>query len=123
EASPLSRPLTSLAPGANWVGSSRGVNIQYLVNTASDSVRLWTIAYAQGSIPVTTSTYAAGTLFKSISTDEAGKQVVEYKDMTGHVVLKKVQLAASPGTAHVGWLCTYYIFDDLNYLRFVIQPQ
>ena len=67
--------------------------------------------------------YAAGTLYKTITTDEAGHQVVEYKDETGHVVLKKFQLSASPGTAHVGWLCTYYVYDELNYLRFVIQPQ
>ena len=123
ESSPLNRTLATYAPGINWLGSTRGVGLNYLVNQASDSVRIWNIAYPIGSIPTTTAMYTAGTLYKTITTDEAGHQVVEYKDETGHVVLKKVQLAASPGTAHVGWLCTYYVYDELNYLRFVIQPQ
>jgi RHS repeat-associated protein len=123
ETSPLNRVQTSYAPGINWGGSSRGVSVQYQVNQASDSVRVWNIAYPVGSIPTTTSTYPAGSLYKTITTDEAGHQTVEYKDLTGHIVLKKVQLVATPGTAHVGWLCTYYVYDELNYLRFVIQPQ
>ncbi len=123
EASPLNRVLNTYAPGINWAGSSRGVGEQYLVNTAADSVCIWNIAFTPGSIPTTSSMYAAGTLYKNITTDEAGHQVVEYKDMDGKVVLKKVQFAATPRTAHVGWLCTYYIYDDLDNLRFVIQPQ
>jgi len=122
EPSPLNRVVTSYAPGNSWVGSARGVNAQYLLNTGADSVRYWKIAFTPGSLPATTSAYTGGTLYKNITTDEAGHSVVEYKDMEGKVVLKKVQLAASPGTAHVGWLCTYYIYDDLNHLRFVIQP-
>jgi hypothetical protein len=51
EPSPLNRTSTTYPPGLNWVGSSRGVNQQYLVNQTSDSVRLWTIAYPIGSIP------------------------------------------------------------------------
>jgi RHS repeat-associated protein len=41
----------------------------------------------------------------------------------GKVILRKVQLSAAPGTAHVGWLNTYYVYDDLNNLRFVVQPR
>ena len=123
EPSPANRPLATYAPGLNWSGSSRGVSQQYLLNQAADSVRLWNIAAAAGSIPVTTATYAAGTLFKDVRVDEAGHQTVEYKDKAGHVVLKKQQLASSPGTAHVGWLCTYYVYDDVNNLRFVIPPK
>lgn len=123
EASPLGRSLNSYAPGTNWVGASRGVSSQYLVNTLGDSVRIWTIAQSIGSIPTSTAVYDAGQLMKSVSTDENGKQVIEYKDKNGKVILKKVQSSNTPGTAYQGWLCTYYIYDDLGQLRFVIQPR
>lgn len=123
EPSPLNRTNTNYPQGLNWVGSDRGTSPQYQVNQVSDSVRIWTIAYPVGSIPTTSATYPAGTLYKTVTTDEAGHEVVEYKDVQGNVVLKKVQVAATPGTAHVGWLCTYYVYDDLGHLRFVIQPQ
>ncbi len=123
ENSPLNRALSTYAPGINWAGSSKGVNEVHLANQVSDSVRIWNIAYPIGSIPVSTSMYAAGTLNKTVSTDEMGNQVVEYNDETGHLVLKKVQASTNPGTAHVGWLCTYYVYDELDYLRFIIQPQ
>jgi RHS repeat-associated protein len=123
EPSPLNRPLTTEAPGISWTGSGRGVGEQHLVNQSADSVRIWTIAYPVGSIPTSSGAYPAGTLYKELVTDEAGHQVVSYKDLGGRVILKKVQLAGTPGTAHVGWLCTYYVYDDLGHLRFVLQPQ
>jgi RHS repeat-associated protein len=49
---------------------------------------------------------------------------VEYKNKDGQIVLKKVQATAIPSTsAHTGWLCTYYVYDDLDNLRFVIAPR
>jgi hypothetical protein len=122
EPSPLNRTVKTMSPGLSWEGSNKGIAVQYQVNAVSDSVRVWTIAFPTGSLPTTTSFYAAGTLYKNISTDEANHQVVEYKDLEGRTILKKVQLSASPGTAHIGWLCTYYVYDVLGNLRFVIPP-
>ena len=122
ESSPLNRVTTTMASGLNWCGSGRGITSQYQLNTTSDSVRIWSIAAPAGSIPSSTSMYMAGTLFKNLSIDEAGHQMVEYKDMDGKTILKKVQLAALPGTAYAGWLCTYYVYDIMGNLRFVIQP-
>lgn len=123
EPSPLNRELSVLSPGLNWEGAGRGVSTQYQVNTIADSVRIWTIGNTSGSIPTSTSTFAAGTLHKTVTSDEAGHSIVEYKDIEGKIILKKTQLATSPGTAHVGWLCIYYIYDMMSNLRFVIQPQ
>ncbi len=123
EPSPLNRPTNTMAPGQSWVGSNKGVGSQYFVNSLTDSVRIWTIAVSPGSIPTTSAIYPTGTLYKNQITDEAGHSVIEYKDMQGKVLLKKVQLAASPGPAHVGWLSTYYVYDDMDNLRFVIQPR
>ena len=123
EPSPLNRVLSSMAPGMSWTGSARGAVTQYQVNSIADSVRLWTIAGATGSIPTSTVVFPAGTLYKNATVDEAGHTVVEYKDIEGKLLLKKTQLAASPGTAHAGWLCTYYVYDIMGNLRFVLQPQ
>ncbi|MBN9382145.1 MAG: RHS repeat-associated core domain-containing protein [Chitinophagaceae bacterium] len=123
EPSPLNRPVFAYSPGKSWLGNGIGVTSQYLFNAAGDSVQVWNIDSSQGSLPVRASVYTSGTLGKNITTDEAGRQVVEYKDMDGHVILKKVQLWPSPAAGHSGWLCTYYIYDDLQNLRFVIQPR
>jgi RHS repeat-associated protein len=123
EQSPLNRATTTYNPGLNWLGASKGVSVQYQVNMANDSVHIWNVANTPGSIPTSTTFYAPGTLYKTTTTDESSHTVIEYKDLEGQVVLKKVQLAASPGTAHVGWLCTYYVYDILHNLRFVISPR
>ena len=71
--------------------------------------------------------YEKGQLYKNGTVDEHNKQVIEFKDKEGRVVLKKVQLTATPddgsGKGHTGWICTYYIYDDLGNLRCVIQPE
>ncbi len=136
ERSGLNRVQKSFAPGNSWAGSEGGtehaVQMQYLVNTASDSVRIWTISnssltYSSGdvstNIPSTSATYSAGQLYKNVTIDEKGNSEIEYKDKDGHVVLKKVQIASSPGNAHIGWLCTYYVYDDFSRLRYVIPPK
>ncbi len=134
EASPLNRVLQTLAPGNSWAGRGNGVSQQYLYNGIADSVQVWqvssdTLTYAGNNIttniPTRTATYGNGQLYKNVSIDEQGHAVVEYKDKDGLVVLKKVQAGsvASDYSGYSGWLCTYYIYDDLNQLRFVIPPK
>lgn len=123
EPSPLNRPLNTYAPGNSWVGAGRGIAIQYLFNVISDSVRIWDIGAAIGSLPVNSGIYSAGLLQKTIVTDEQSHQVIEYKNKDGQLLLKRAQLANVPGTGHVGWLNTYYIYDSLDNLRFVLQPR
>ncbi len=137
EASPLNRVLESFAPGDSWVGTSgepteanrRSVKAKYWTNTTTDVVRIWNTTDVANNFGTyaSASTYAAGELYKQVTVDEQGKQVIEFKDKQGLVVLKKVQLtaAADDGTGkdYTGWLCTYYIYDDLGRLRAVIQPE
>jgi RHS repeat-associated protein len=142
EASPLNRVTDTYAPGNSWAGSEgntaalqRNVQVKYAINTAIDAVHIWTVTdnatlgqfgtYTTSS--ATTSIYAAGELYKTITADEHKKQVIEFKDKEGKVILKKVQLTATAddgtGKDYTGWLCTYYIYDDLDNLRCVIQPE
>ncbi len=138
ETSPLNRKLETAAPGNSWTGTMtnpteatrRSVKMKYYTNTATDAVRIWIVTPgAPGSFSTYSSsgTYITGLLLKNISVDENGKQVIEFKDKEGKVILKKVQLTASAddgtGSPHPGWLCTYYLYDDLNNLRCIIQPK
>jgi RHS repeat-associated protein len=137
EASPLSRVTEAYAPGDNWVGTSgqsvesdrRALKMKYWINTVTDSVRIWAVTNSTGGFGsyATGSNYPAGELLKNITVDEHNKQVIEFKDKQGKVVLKKIQLTASSdtgtGKGYTGWLSTYYIYDDLGQLRCVVQPR
>jgi len=121
ENSPLNRPVKSYPPGNSWVGSARGSQMKYFNNEASDHVKIWKVN-AAGSYEQT-GDYAAGLLTEMHTVDEAGNEVVEYKDKEGKVILKKVQVDATINNDYTGWLCTYYIYDDYNNLRLVLQPR
>ncbi|HEU4606516.1 MAG TPA: DUF6443 domain-containing protein, partial [Chitinophagaceae bacterium] len=123
EASPLNRVVKTLAPGNSWVGADKGVEMQYSVNTLAEDVRIWNVTSTVSAVPTSPAAYPTGELYKIITVDEKGKQVVEYKDKEGKVILKKVQLDNAPVISHSGWLSTYYVYDDLGNLRFVLQPK
>lgn len=139
EASPLNRVEKAMAPGISWAGAERGVEVKNWINTINDNVKIWKVTNGSGGSTFGTYTiestnnngkYAAGELFKNVSIDEHGKQVIEFKDKGGKVILKKVQIETTTGIAddgtgrgYTGWLSTYYIYDDLNNLRCVIQPE
>jgi RHS repeat-associated protein len=129
EASPLGRINKTMAPGNSWVGSNRGAEAKYWINTATDAVRIWNVTDVANSFGTYSSpvTYNAGELYKTVTADEHGKQVIEFKDKENKVILKKIQLTATAddgtGRDNIGWLCTYYIYDDLNNLRCVVQPR
>lgn len=135
EASPLDRVLKSFAPGNSWAGSEgtaseRSVQMQYLINDGNDNVQAWDISFNttivnNTNIPTSeASPYGAGQLFKTVTADEHGNQVMEYKDNEGHVVLKKVQNGTvTPTAPYTNWLSTFYVYDILGQLRFVIPPK
>ncbi len=123
EPSPLDRPLFNYSAGNSWVGNGIGAATAYQLNTAADSVQIWNIALLQGGLPSNGGVYPDGQLFRAVTTDEQQHQVIEFKDISGNVVLKKVQSWDIPAAGHSGWLCTYYVYDDLNNLRFVMQPR
>ncbi|ATP58016.1 sugar-binding protein [Pedobacter ginsengisoli] len=127
EASPLNRVLEQGAPGLPWqpaatrTTTGRTVVSDYGSNVGSgaESVKLWVVTSNGASCG--TNVYAAGKLYKSITKDEnwtTGKigTVEEYKDFEGRVVLKRIWETESVS------LSTYYVYDDLGNLRYVIPP-
>ncbi len=123
ELSPMDRVSKSMFPGNSWAGSERGTSQQYLLNTADDEVRIWTIS--TGVIPESPAgkIYQAGQLYKNITTDERGYPVMEFKDKEGRLILRKTSLTTSPGNGHDNWLCTYHIYDEKNNQRFILTPK
>ncbi len=127
EASPLNRVIKTYAPGNIWAkeGGNRPVEMQYLVNKISDSVRIWDVPVTSSIIPTsgTGRVYGVGQLYKSVVKNERGMRTVEFKDKEDHIILKKTELIAGSGDGYGGWLSTFYIYDDLGELRCVIPPK
>ena len=143
DASPLNRITATFAPGNSWAGSENPANpgtekkteVQYLTNVSADAVRIWNIGFsaltytssdATTNIPTSSGAYIAGNLYKTVTIDEQKNVVVEYKDLLGHVILKKVQVdntVAADYSGFDGFLSTYYVYDELGQLRFVIPPK
>ncbi|RFM33054.1 DUF6443 domain-containing protein [Chitinophaga silvisoli] len=120
ENSPYSRELNVYAPGNSWAkeGGNRPIKKQYYANDVTDSVRIWKLI---NGIPVNSGIYPKGTLYKTVSIDEQNNQLVEYTDKDQQVILRK-QLTQSTYTAHGGWACTYYVYDDLGNPVVVMPP-
>jgi RHS repeat-associated protein len=135
EASPLNRVLEQGAPGAAWqpVANSQTGHTQKMVysSNAANEVRLYNAEAVSQSINRTltgTGYYGVNQLYKTISKDEnwspsqsfpqAGT-VEEYKDKEGRVVLKRT---FNEKNNSLETLSTYYVYDDLGNLSFVLPP-
>lgn len=130
DANPEYRPVKNMPPGISWVGNNRGTEINYFNNTVNDVVQIFDVQdepLGEFGIYSSPGRYVQATLLKLITSDEQGNQVIEFKNKSGQLILKKVQLTASPddgsGTDYNGWLCTYYIYDKIGRLRAVLPPK
>jgi RHS repeat-associated protein len=124
ESSPLNRVLEQGFPGTVWqpgasrtASSGRTVVTEYLINDTLDVpyIRLT----PTGAIANTF--YPGGKLYKTIFKDEnwtTGKAntTEEYKDLQGRVILKKIWQTSTVS------LSTFYVYDGLGNLRYVVPP-
>lgn len=125
EGSPLNRVLEQGAPGVIWQpaaartsAAGRTMVMNYGANIANE-VKLWGLTATGGAS--TAGSYLPGKLYKTISKDEnwiTGKTgtVEEFKDFEGRIVLKRVWENETVS------LSTYYVYDNLGNLRYVIPP-
>ena len=104
----LDRPVSVTTPGAAF--ASRPATIAYAANAANE-----VICYGVSSSNSLTQNgyYPAGSLAKETTTDPDGKKTETFKDLLGNTVMQRVG----------GSLCTYYVYDNLNQLRFVLPPK
>ncbi len=123
DGSPENRVLKTTVPGNSWTGNNIGVRKDYTFNTTQDSVYIWKIGTNLTDTPRIAGQYAPGTLKLLITTDEQENKVMEYKDMEGKTILKKVELSDTLYAGYTGWLSTYYVYDVFNQLRYVLSPK
>lgn len=123
--SPLNRPTMVLQPGTSWVGSGRGLSIEYSTNP-SQFIPKWSIGFAGGDIPQYVGTYNAAELYVTATRDEDGHVKMLYKDKEGHTICQLTRIAfSSPALGYVpsDWIRTFYIYDNMGNLRFVMSPE
>ncbi|MET3981616.1 RHS repeat-associated protein [Mucilaginibacter sp. UYP25] len=97
----------------------------YTISAISATDQKRTLALGNG----TTNAYNAGELYVTVSKDENwtstnGKAgtTEEYKDKEGRVVLKRTFNLPS-GSSTIEVLSTYYVYDDLGNLAYVLPPK
>jgi RHS repeat-associated protein len=123
--SPQNRVKKTFGPGDGWVGSNINVSGDVEPYNSTEDVHIFKVGYNEGEIPVSIGVYPSFFLIKTFGVDEKGKKVISYMDKSGKIVLKKIQLDEN-GTLtsqHDGWMCSYYVYDDLGQLRFEITPK
>lgn len=149
EPSPLNRPDKEYGAGLAWSsafgGANRFIQHAYLINqhntvasSTQEKIIVWAInssgmplrAGVISGYVVTGGYYASGQLSIKSTKDEEGNEVREYTNKSGQVILKKVQATTAAASnlndltgTNAGWALTYYLYDDLGNLRYVMPPE
>lgn len=110
--SPLNRITGQYGAGAAWYNGVKKNSIQYKTNSTNDVI---CFTVNSDGLLVRNGFYDPNTLYVTLTTDEDAKLAAEYKDKLGRVVLKR-----SEEGGHVD---TYYVFNDLGQLSFVLPPR
>jgi len=137
EASPVARITEVLEPGQNWKSSNRKKTFRTEKNISGtgfnqELIIAWEIN-SQSGLPVRRATnsewiqngyFTSGALEVKSEKDEQGYESRTYYDQSGKILLKKFQ-AADPASLNdpTHWAQSYYIYDVLGRLRFVLQPE
>ncbi|MFD2162259.1 DUF6443 domain-containing protein [Paradesertivirga mongoliensis] len=126
EPSPLNRVVEQGAPGGPWqLASGHTIKTEYGANTTNE-VQLWSVT--SNGATTNGAYYPANSLYKTTIKDEnwTSNQVFplagiseEFKDKSGQTVLKRTYNVKDNA---LQTLSTYYIYDDLDNLVYVIPP-
>ncbi|MHB9143134.1 MAG: DUF6443 domain-containing protein, partial [Paludibacter sp.] len=109
EASPLNRVTGQYGAGAAWYAGKWNDSILYQTNIANEVAYF----YVNSSNKlVRNSYYDANTLYKTVLADEDRKTTTEYKDKLGQVIMKLNSTNVK----------TYYVYNDLGQLSYVLPP-
>lgn len=119
EASPSARLIEQGSYGEIWQPAKSGVaNGGFTVKTElaesmTDGAKQWEVS---GTTCSFSSYYNWNGLLKTITTDENGNAIKEFKDRQGRVILKETELSTGI------FIETSYVYDDYGNLIYVIPP-
>ena len=116
ESAPSSRETEKRGPGQTWQ-SHVGTKKQYLLNsldTDSLSCRFYTVSLA--GVLSCNGYYPSGSLSVTVTTDEDGKQTMEFVDKDNRKVLTRQNTGAS-------YADTHYVYDMYGNLCYVLPPE
>lgn len=105
----LQREMTIFGGGDLWQKNGRDVSKEYGVN--DESVKRYIPTVSNGRL-LENGEYAPGTLHTEITKDEDGKLFAIYKNRLGQKILER----------RASDVDTYFVYDDLGNLRFVLSP-
>ena len=111
EPSPLNRIKERFGAGQDWKSNNKRSTTEYLSNSNDISY-----FYVDNGNLAKGSNYEQNTLFKTSVKDEDGKESTEYEDKSGQVILKQ-------GFDGVNIIQTYFVYNDLGQLCYVIPPK
>ena len=107
----LDRPTFIQSPGNAWHNASKGISKEYMSN-AANSVKRYQASLTNNNI-ILNGIHAVNTLYAEKTTDEDDRAVTVFSDKLGRKILER------RGTDND----TYYVYDDLGQLRFVMPPE
>ena len=117
EASPLNRVSAQYGAGQAWHSNGKAVKTEYLLNTAQGGSYPCKYYYlSNNTLSGGTTYYGVATLKVTKVTDEDGKVSYTFVDKIGRKLLER-QVVGSEN------LDTYYVYDDLGNIRYVLQPK
>lgn len=118
DTSPLGRVVEQGGVGKGYQpGQSHTSKVEYLFNTSGDQVRKF---YANGG---SAGYYPANALSKMKSISADGNHTLTFTDGSGNTVLVRQQLAATVEGVYTDYLETYYVYNELGQVNFIISPK
>jgi len=117
EASPSGRPLEQGRAGSAFqLGTGHTLRTAYAYNQANEVRKFNTDG-------TSTQFYEANKLDKITITDPNGHIGIQYTNAEGQVILARRQWDETVNGAAVDYLDTYYIYDDLGRIKYIISPK
>lgn len=114
ESCPLNRVVEVEGVGKDWKGHS--VKSDHLINTSSFPLNCKYYRVSMSGELQDKGYYPEGRLYVTKTTDEDGHESYEFKNLAGHVILRRVMLGGTESAD------TYYIYDYRGNLSFVLPP-